>query len=131
MDNTTLRVDLDKKEALLIIDLFSMDIADSTERLKIVSLLTEIPSPLLVSIQGSKVDVKMDYDFGNLVPEKIWEMRNNSFVQGFSDNRLSLHWEHLCKEAVLECVKQMLPVVLKSSKKMVESLIERWNKTEG
>ncbi len=51
-------------------------------------------------------------------------MRENSFITGFGDDSLSQYWDQLCKEAVLESVKRLLPTVMNSLREKANELIK-------
>ena len=124
---TELEVDLQKRTAYLDLDYFSMTIDDETERGAVVSNLSKIKD-LIVTVFGNKVSVAIRYDFGIHVPENVWKMADNSFIEGFNDRGLTYEWEKICKETILEYVKKILPSVLKSLREKAEELSLEYNK---
>ena len=124
---TELEVDLQKRTAYLELDYFSMTIDDESEKGVIVSGLSQIKD-LIVTVSGNKVSVAIKYDFGIHVPENVWKMADNSFIEGFNDMGLTYEWEKICKETILEYVKKILPSVLKSLREKAEELSLEYNK---
>ena len=124
---TELEVNLKKKTAYLELDYFSMTIDDESEKGIIVSGLSQIKD-LIVTVSGNKVSVGIKYDFGIHVPENVWKMADNSFIEGFNDMGLTYEWEKICKETILEYVKKILPSVLKSLREKAEELSLEYNK---
>lgn len=128
MKNTNdmiLNVDLEKRTAKLLIPYFQMNIPDTEEMRDVVSQLSTIEN-LVALVEGNNCSVSINYDFGVHIPEKIWEIKDNSFIKNINDSNLSEYWDNLCKEAILEFVKQYLPIVFESTKKSLEELIKLW-----
>lgn len=123
---TELDVNLENKTAYLDLDYFSMTVEDDSQRGAIVSGLSQIKD-LIISVSGNKISVAIRYNFGIHIPDKIWNMRKSSFIDGFSDRGLSYEWEKICKEMILEYVKEILPSVLKSLRESANIFIEKYN----
>lgn len=123
---TELEVDLKKKTAYLELDYFSMTVDDESKKGLIVSSLSQIED-LVVTVSGNKVSVAIKYDFGVHIPKEIWNMPNNSFIEGFNDRGLAYEWEKICKETILEYVKKILPAVLKSIRSKANEIVSEYN----
>lgn len=116
-----LDVNLEKRTAYLEVPYFTATIPDKQEMGETIKHLSQIEG-ICLKVVGDKVGVSIKYDFGIHVPDKIWEMRDNSFIHGFNDKGLNGEWEMICKEAVLEYVRKILPTVLDSIQRSAEQL---------
>jgi len=121
--DTELKVDLDKKTATLVLDYITITPIDEEQRAFVIKQLSNIKD-LIVEIKNNIISVKIEYDFGVHIPEGVWNMRDNLFINGFSDKSLSQYWDQLCKEAVLECVRQ---IVMDNLRKKADELIKDKN----
>lgn len=122
MDNE-LVVDLEKKTATLVMNYITITTEDDEERLNYIKLLSE-NKDLIMRVEGNTIDVNIRYDFGVHIPETIWNMKNNSFINGFQDKSLKEYWDQLCNEAILESVKKLYPSVRKLMSEAGQKLVE-------
>lgn len=119
---TELNVNLEKRTANLLLDYFHFTSENASERSKVISALSDIKDVVVIAT-GNRVDVAIDFDFGPFIPKEIWDLQNNSLISSFADQSLSQYWNEMCKEAVLECVKRLLPEVLRGIRESAKKLI--------
>ena len=121
--DTELKVDLDKRTATLVLDYFTATVEDPKEKGELITNLSQVEN-LVLSVKGNKIDVGILYDFGVHIPESIWKMRDSSFIDGWGDKSLSQYWDQLCKEAILESVKQLLPTVMRTLREKAKEFVK-------
>jgi len=124
MDDYTLDINLKNKSAVMILPYFILTYEDKSKVGEMVQGLSEVSDKLIVSVEDNKIHVKIKYDFGPLLNDEIWKMRNSlndSFIyfvgqdaDGYLDNEF--------KETILTIIKEryFAPVVNSLQKSATE-----------
>ena len=126
MDINVLDVDLNKRTAKMVLPYVTFTCDNDKQKKVILDALSNVDD-IVFEVDSKRVSVKMTYDFGKRIPDAIWELRDNSLIGVFRDDGLQTYWDNMCKEAVLEYVKKLMPSVVKALKRGSESLIEYFN----
>lgn len=122
MNHISVDIDIEKRSALSLMPYFT--VKDVTEETSISFFMSigDIKN-MVVSRDGDNFSVSKWYDYGDLIPDSIWEMFDRNSLVGMCGSDVS---EQLTREAVLESVKHLYPRVAKAMEEGVSELIEGW-----
>lgn len=104
--DTQLKVNVENRTATLWLDWFFIEVQKKEDVGFIVSRLTEIDNSgnMSYEIIGNKINIKYNYDFGEFIPDNIWEFGERLLPDDMRSQAV--------KELVLECVKELIPGVM-------------------
>lgn len=133
-NNIKIAIELDDTQltAIMVLPYFILTFDDKSKIGKIVQELYESSEMLVVSVEENKIHVKIKYDFGSLLGDKVWGVNStvNNYMSrfGLGDDSITNYVDQESKKAIFNIIKEKyLSPLLKTLQTSAIELQEQWS----
>ena len=125
MSEYTLHVDLNKREAKMLLPFVAAEGND----VHILSEMVKDTDKFVVETQGKKSKMSIWYDFGDMIPDKVWGGLGLADMISMIDKPYA---DSLCKQAVFEYVKaKLIAPTMEALKQSADEWVSNWKSNDA